>query len=162
MSAGRRASINQPAKTPQPSQADLTIYYLWIFRATPPAIRGTSCFCFSFLLTAVISLTSALISRIPGSGPPPGRSGCHRIRLPSSLAPTLSPSARTYMPVPPNPGLLAQCTTTLLCHLRSVPLWIVVVVVFVFGALRARLATLLDRNPRPPTPAAASAHKRTA
>ncbi|KAK1474169.1 hypothetical protein CCUS01_17111 [Colletotrichum cuscutae] len=36
-------------------------------------------------------------------------------------------------------SLLAQCSTTLWCHLRSLPLWAFVLVVLLLGALRQRI-----------------------
>ncbi|OHE97590.1 hypothetical protein CORC01_07205 [Colletotrichum orchidophilum] len=36
-------------------------------------------------------------------------------------------------------SLLAQCSNTLWCHLRSLPLWAFVLVVLLFGALRQRI-----------------------
>lgn len=53
------------------------------------------------------------------------------------------------MPYPPagSPSLLAKCGTTVLCILRSVPLWAVVVIVLLLGAARRRVRDLLFAPP---------------
>lgn len=47
-------------------------------------------------------------------------------------------------------SLLAKCGTTVTCILRSIPLWAVVLVVLLVGALRQRINTLLFGPPPPP------------
>lgn len=60
----------------------------------------------------------------------------------------------TRMPYPSNtsPSLLAKCGTTLTCILRSVPLWAVVLIVLLLGAVRRRVSVLLFSEPQPPPP----------
>lgn len=60
--------------------------------------------------------------------------------------------AHLCMPYPPpaSPSLLAKCGTTLACVLRSIPLWAVVLLVLLFGALRRRISALLFGPPSPP------------
>jgi hypothetical protein len=43
-------------------------------------------------------------------------------------------------PTPPS-VLLAKCTTTLVCYLRTVPLWAAAILLLLFAALRNRLST---------------------
>ncbi|KAJ0119189.1 hypothetical protein J7T55_013425 [Diaporthe amygdali] len=56
------------------------------------------------------------------------------------------------MPYPPSSSsLIAKCGTTITCVLRSVPLWVVVIVVLLFGFARRRISQLLNRSePLPP------------
>lgn len=50
------------------------------------------------------------------------------------------------MPYPqtPSASLFAKCGTTLVCVLRSVPLWVVVIVVLLFGFARSRVSRLIS------------------
>lgn len=41
-------------------------------------------------------------------------------------------------------SLLAKCGTTLACVLRSVPLWVVVIVVLLFGFARSHISRLIS------------------
>jgi hypothetical protein len=49
------------------------------------------------------------------------------------------------MPFSPfaNPSFLSKCGSTVLCHLRTVHLWLLVVLIFILGALRNRIADAL-------------------
>ncbi|KAK3352034.1 hypothetical protein B0H65DRAFT_459793 [Neurospora tetraspora] len=51
------------------------------------------------------------------------------------------------------PGVAAKCGSALFCFLRSSALWIVVLVVLVFGGLRRRLFVARPPSPRPGRPA---------
>lgn len=41
-------------------------------------------------------------------------------------------------------SLIAKCGTTITCVLRSVPLWVVVIVVLLFGFARRRISRLVS------------------
>ncbi|GKT59972.1 hypothetical protein ColTof4_00114 [Colletotrichum tofieldiae] len=61
--------------------------------------------------------------------------------------------------MPTSPSLLAQCSSTLWCHLRSLPLWAFVLVVLLLGAIRQRV--LPPPRPSPPRrPATAVADRK--
>lgn len=48
-------------------------------------------------------------------------------------------------------SLIAKCGTTITCVLRSVPLWVVVIVVLLFGFARRRISQLVTAyKPSPP------------
>lgn len=48
-------------------------------------------------------------------------------------------------------SLIAKCGTTITCVLRSVPLWVVVIVVLLFGFARRRISQLVTTyKPSPP------------
>ena len=164
MDAGRRSCVGPTAQTPWPSRGPRGDSRLALPFAKPLGLRSAASAvpvpCFGRPPLRRSRQPPLHVSRAAVAHP-----ACPEARLPSSLSSSLAPTLllpRTYMSIPPNHGLVAQCTTTVLCHLRSAPLWIIVLVVFVFGALRSRLAPLFGRNPRPPAPAAGSAHKRTA
>lgn len=58
------------------------------------------------------------------------------------------------MPFPGSPNsssLLSKCGSTLFCFLRNLPLWLIVIVIFVAGALSSRAVGLLDRRSGQPT-----------
>ncbi|KDN62067.1 hypothetical protein CSUB01_11085 [Colletotrichum sublineola] len=61
--------------------------------------------------------------------------------------------------MPPSPSLLAQCSSTLWCHLRSLPLWAFVLIVLLLGAVRQRVLPSRPPPPRRPATAAAVADK---
>lgn len=52
------------------------------------------------------------------------------------------------MPYPQSSSssLIAKCGTTLTCVLRSVPLWVVVIVVLLFGFARRRISQLISTH----------------
>ncbi|KAK8024414.1 hypothetical protein PG993_012480 [Apiospora rasikravindrae] len=50
------------------------------------------------------------------------------------------------MPLSPLSALSTKCATTALCYLRSVSLWGVVIVLFLFGIVRARATSIFERN----------------
>lgn len=68
------------------------------------------------------------------------------------------------MPYPPanSPSLLAKCGTTLICILRSVPLWAVVLIVLLLGAVRRRISVLLRGEPHSSPPPSKSRPRQTA
>jgi hypothetical protein len=43
-------------------------------------------------------------------------------------------------------SFLSKCGSTLFCYLRTVPLWILVVLILIFGALRSRVAKALRQR----------------
>lgn len=56
------------------------------------------------------------------------------------------------MPFAPNNALVAKCTSTILCHLRAVPLWGIALVILFLGFLRTRfIFSTTSRQPKPPT-----------
>ncbi|KAK8073477.1 hypothetical protein PG994_004376 [Apiospora phragmitis] len=55
------------------------------------------------------------------------------------------------MPLSPISALSTKCATTALCYLRSVSLWGVVIVLFLFGLLRARATSVFERSTQQPT-----------
>ncbi|KAK8102492.1 hypothetical protein PG984_015638 [Apiospora sp. TS-2023a] len=57
------------------------------------------------------------------------------------------------MPLSPLAALSTKCASTALCYLRSVSLWGVVIVLFLFGILRARAASVFEPRTQQPTPA---------
>ncbi|KAK7973160.1 hypothetical protein PG988_007294 [Apiospora saccharicola] len=57
------------------------------------------------------------------------------------------------MPLSPLAALSTKCASTALCYLRSVSLWGVVIVLFLFGILRARAAAVFEPRIQQPTPA---------
>ena len=55
------------------------------------------------------------------------------------------------MSYPHSSSIIAKCGTTLTCVLRSVPLWVVVIVVLLFGFARRRVSRLFSTyKPSPP------------
>ncbi|KAK8071252.1 hypothetical protein PG997_011455 [Apiospora hydei] len=57
------------------------------------------------------------------------------------------------MPLSPLSALSTKCATTALCYLRSISLWGVVIVLFLFGIVRARATSIFERsNTQPPPP----------
>ncbi|WQF88214.1 hypothetical protein CDEST_13228 [Colletotrichum destructivum] len=61
--------------------------------------------------------------------------------------------------MPSSPSLLAQCSSTLWCHIRSLPLWAFVLVVLLLGAVRQRLLPF-PSPPRRPAAAVVADKKR--
>lgn len=57
------------------------------------------------------------------------------------------------MPLSPLAALSTKCASTAVCYLRSVSLWGVVIVLFLFGILRARAASVLEPRTQQPIPA---------
>ncbi|KAF6818536.1 hypothetical protein CMUS01_11889 [Colletotrichum musicola] len=69
--------------------------------------------------------------------------------------------------MPPSPSLLAKCSSTIWCSLRNLPLWAVVLLVLLLGAIRQLVlpsrrptTTVADKNKnkkkRSPSPDASS------
>ncbi|KAK7917409.1 hypothetical protein PG985_011017 [Apiospora marii] len=66
------------------------------------------------------------------------------------------------MPLSPLAALSTRCASTALCYLRSVSLWGVVIVLFLFGLLRARAASVFEPRLKQPTSASATTNATTA
>lgn len=64
---------------------------------------------------------------------------------------SVSPSLMPYPHSSSSSSLIAKCGTTITCVLRSVPLWVVVIVVLLFGFARRRVSRLFGTyKPSPP------------
>lgn len=58
-------------------------------------------------------------------------------------------------------SILAKCGTTLTCVLRSIPLWLVVIVVLLLGFARRRVSSLLSSEPTRPSSSPAKTDRKT-
>ncbi|KAJ1326214.1 hypothetical protein MN608_07659 [Microdochium nivale] len=101
--------------------------------------------------------------RLAHAIPSPSVSLCRRWHLRSFPPfPCAHNNLDIRMPYPPNgsSNLASKCADTLLCWLRTLPLWILVVAIFLAGALRSHIASLFARPAAPAATVAAPARAR--
>lgn len=80
--------------------------------------------------------------------PPTGEIGPNTTSHPFEVSPSFMP----YPHSSSSSSLIAKCGNTLTCVLRAVPLWVVVIVVLLFGFARRRLSRLISTYKPSPQP----------